>query len=156
MATIELRGADPVDIQQLSEQLVSELKGLDADVDWQIHYSTEHIESKDITRGIDLVPYIPIAVAAVSAGGALSLFLSQDSILGKIAQIFEKQVENKKAELIIKTEDGSSIEIRANMTGREIENIIREVNRRDRAASTDTTTNTSSSGDNTSSPSEAN
>ena len=136
MATIELRGEDYAEIQQLSEQLVSELTALDADTDWQVEYSTEQAESKDITRGIDLAPYIPIAVAAVSAGGALSLFLSQDSILGKIAQIFEKHIESKKAELVIKAEDGSSIEIRANMTGGDIEKILREVNRRDRAATT--------------------
>lgn len=132
MATIELRGADQAEVEQLSEQLISELKAIGADTDWKVEYSTEQVESKDITRGIDLVPYIPIAVAAVSAGGALSLFLSQDSILGKIAQIFEKHIESKKAELVIKAEDGSSIEIRANMSGGDIEKILREVNRRDR------------------------
>lgn len=138
MATFELRGLDQTEVQQLAQQLTHEFKAVSTDTDWQVAYTTDKVET-GATRSIDLVPYIPIAVAAVSAGGALTVLLGQDGILAKIAQIIEKHIEGKKTEVIVKAADGSSIELRANMSAGDIQRILREMNRRDNTTPTSTT-----------------
>ena len=131
MAVIELRGLGQGDVIQLSEQLVRDLKAVGADADWQIEYFTEQQPNEVYRNAADLTAYIPVVVAAVSAGGALTVLLSQEGILAKIAQLFEKRLESKKSELIIRAADGSSIELRSTMTAGEIKSILREVSRRE-------------------------
>lgn len=143
MASIELRGQDEAEVKALSEQLMRELQALSSDVQWQVQYNQIKLESRtdeQISRG-DPITWTMVVAAAVSAGGAATVFFSKDGFLASIAQVIEKYIEGKKTELVIKSSDGSSFELRSTMSAGDIQKVLREMNRRDNAASVPNTSN---------------
>lgn len=106
MATITLRGDDAAFMQELSAQLAQDLQrvGLDAEVQLTTPSATEATRGDPVTLGV-------IALSAVAAGGALTVFLGKDGGLSALVKVLEKYIESRKVEVAIETDDGKKVKV---------------------------------------------
>lgn len=106
MASITLRGDDAAFMQDLSAQLAQDLQrvGLDADVQLTTAGNGEATRGDPVTLGV-------IALSAVAAGGALTVFLGKDGGLSALAKVLEKYIESRKVEVAIETDEGKKVKV---------------------------------------------
>ena len=104
MESIQFRGADSQLMQALSSQLADDLKQAGLDQELQVGPIATQSQP-DTTRG-DPVTWTTVALAAVGAGGALSVLLGKDGFLSALARVLEKYIERNQAEVLIETKNG--------------------------------------------------
>lgn len=120
MATILLRSDDAAFMQALSTQLAQDLQEieLDADVQLTTPSATEATRGDPVTLGV-------IALSAVAAGGALTVFLGKEGGLSALAKVLEKYVESRKVEVLIETDNGKKVQINGSLAA--IKAVLKEV-----------------------------
>ncbi len=107
MATLEFLGLEPELVQSLSQQIIQDLSTAGIADELQLDSATQQTET---VKG-EPVTLAIIMLSAVGAGGALTALLGKDGFLSALARVLEKYVEGRKAQVIIKQDDGTSIEV---------------------------------------------
>lgn len=120
MATILLRSDDAAFMQDLSTQLAQDLQAieLDADVQLTTPSATEATRGDPVTLGV-------IALSAVAAGGALTVFLGKEGGLSALAKVLEKYVESRKVEVLIETDAGKKVQVSGSLAA--IKAVLKEI-----------------------------
>ena len=120
MATIQLRGDDAAFMQTLSAQLAQDLQRVGLAAEVQIHLP----DNGEATRG-DPVTLGVIALSAVAAGGALTVFLGKDGGLSALAKVLEKYLESRRVEVLIESDDGKKVQVSGSLTA--IKAVLKQV-----------------------------
>ena len=120
MAIIQLRGDDAVFMQTLSAQLAQDLQRVGLAAEVQIHSP----DNGEATRG-DPVTLGVIALSAVAAGGALTVFLGKDGGLSALAKVLEKYLESRRVEVLIESDDGKKVQVSGSLTA--IKAVLKQV-----------------------------
>jgi len=109
MESIQFRGGDAETMQALSQEIAADLRKAGLDGELRVGPATAE-PRPEATRG-DPVTLLTVAVAAVGAGGALSVLLGKDGFLSALARVLEKHVEGRKVEVLIETRKGEKIKV---------------------------------------------
>lgn len=128
MATIQFRSTNAQQLQMIAEQLQQDLQQMPLAAELQL--SAPHSETEAVTRG-DVVTWTMITLAAVGAGGALSVLLGKDGFLTALARVLEKYVAGRQAEVIIEDKQGKKITVRGPVGN--IKEILQQIQREDEA-----------------------
>lgn len=113
-----LQGNDMAEMYALYEALDAEVAQVDAGQGVSVSEPMEPLE--DVTYRGDAGSLVTVAVAAVGAGGALTVLISS------IANVIAKHLETRKADLLIEKE-GQKIQIKG--SAKEIQAILEQLNR---------------------------
>ena len=119
MMQLQLQGNDMSEMYALYEALSQDITQAGLGDDLVVSEPAEPYEETAF-RG-DAATLITVAVAAVSAGGALTALLGKDGFLSSLAGVLSKYVETRKADLMIEKE-GEKIQIKG--TAKEIQAIL--------------------------------
>ena len=104
---IRIASADPQLISQLAEEIPGDLKSVD--LAEQFIVDAPSAPSTELQRG-DLVTVATIVLSAVSAGGALTVAMSKEGFLTRLAKVLEVWV-NRKVEVKIDLPNGEKIQL---------------------------------------------
>lgn len=104
----------------LSEQLMQDLRA--SQLTDSIVCQT--LSSQEAMKG-EVVTLTMVALAFVSAGGALTVAMGKEGFLTRLAQVLEKYVESQKVEVVIEDKKGHRKKLSG--SGKHIERILRNL-----------------------------
>lgn len=111
MAQLIFRGEGADFAEHFSQALKTELEQAGLDEQLELSIQTEETPQFGNPRGADIVTWTAVAVAAVGASGALTTFLSKESVLASFAEMIEKIVDSGRANVVIEKKNGDRVEV---------------------------------------------
>ena len=120
---LKLQGNNMGEMYDLYEALSIDIAQAGLGNDLSVSEPIEPLE--EATYRADTMSLVTVAVAAVGAGGALSVLFGKEGFLSSLANVLAKYVETRKADLLIEKE-GEKIHIQG--TAQEIQDILERLN----------------------------
>ncbi len=87
------------------------------------HEPLQQSQSQDLLRGVDPVTVASILLVAVGAGGALTVAVSKDGFLSRLARVLEKYVDRR---VDVQIDDGTGKQIKLSGAAGDIRRLLHD------------------------------